>query len=204
MIRKNVVVLILLGLVFWAGAILGQQGGKVQDRESDLVEKKLKMREEMHRRLLDKLLHGVGSDQDMFSDMEKMMEEMMKESFSGFSSSLTISGDAQFKMEWSESKAGRTLEITPKDPEQQLDINISNGLITIQGKAKSEVGGAVTLSNFSNSLSVPSDCDASKVKMDHKDGKLLVQFPFLKTKEVEVKPKNRRIPIGPNDGDVSI
>ena len=199
-----VVLLLMFGAVFWAGAILGQQGNSPVDRETDLIEKRLKMREEMHRRMLDKLLHGIGPDQDMFSDMEKMMEEMMNESFSGFSSSLSISGDSQFKMEWVESKVGRTLKITPKNPEQQLDINVSNGMITIQGKGKSEAKGAVSYSNFSNSMSVPLDCDASKVKIDQKDGKIIVQFPYLKARPVNVKPKDNRVPIGPSEGDVSI
>lgn len=198
------VLLLMFGLVFWAGAILGQQGSSSQDREADLIEKKLKMRQEMHRRMLDKLLHGIGPDQGMFSDMEKMMEEMMSESFSGFSSSLAISGDSQFKMEWSESKAGRTLQITPNSPEQELDINVANGMITIQGKAKAESQGTVSYSNFSNSLSVPPDCDASRVKIDQKDGKLLVQFPYVKAKALEVKPKDRRTPVGPSESDVPI
>jgi HSP20 family molecular chaperone IbpA len=194
----------MFGLVFWAGAILGQQGSTSRDREAEQLEKKLKLRQEMHRRMLDKLLHGIGPDQDMFSDMEKMMEEMMNESLSGFSSSMAISGDSQFKMEWSESKTGRTLQITPKTPEQELDINVANGMITIQGKAKSESQGRVSYSNFSNSLSVPADCDASRVKIDQKEGKLLVQFPYLKAKAIEIKPKDNRTPVGPSEGDVSI
>jgi HSP20 family molecular chaperone IbpA len=201
-----VVLILMLGIVFWAGSILGQrlQGSPLEDRESDLVEKKIKMREEMHRRLIDKLLHGIGPDRDMFADMDKMMEEIMKDSFSGSSSSFSFGGDSQFKLEWHETKVGRTLEITPKNPEQELDINVANGMITIQGKSKDQSQGAVSYSNFSNSMNVPSDCDAEKVKIDHKDGKILVQLPFLKARPVDVRPKDNRTPIGPSENDVSI
>lgn len=199
-----VVLTIMIAVVFWAGTLLGQQGSRpVDDQTSDLMEKRLKMREEMHRRMMDKLLHGKGPDQDMFSDMEKMMEDLMSDSFTGFSS-LNMSSSSNFRMEWLESSAGRTLALTPKDPKQNLDINVSNGLIIIKGKSEEKTPHGVSVSNFTNSFNVPDDCDPSKVTIEQKEGKILVQFPFRKARAIDLKPKDERKPLKPSKSDVQI
>lgn len=202
--RMYVVLTLMFGLVFWAGTILGQQKSRpIDDNPSDLMEKRMKMREEMHRRMMEKLLNGFGPDQDMFSDMEKMMDDMLRDSFTGFSS-LSPSTSSNFSMEWSEDTQGRTLSITPKNPKENLDINVSNGLIIIKGKSETKSANGVAVSNFTNSFNVPEDCDPGKVKIDQKDGKILVQFPYWKAKPVDLKPKEDRKPIGPSEGDVQI
>lgn len=195
---------IMLFVVSWAGTLLGQQDTRpVDDQTSDSMQKRMKMREEMHRRMMDKLLNGVGSD-DLFSDMEKFMDEVMTDSFNGLNSFSRTTAQ-NYKLEWSESKKGRILAITPSNPEQQLDINISNGLIVIKGKAETKTPHGVSVSNFSNSFNVPGDCDPSKVKMDQKDGKILVEFPFRSVKAVDITPpKNDRKPLPPSEGDVQI
>jgi HSP20 family molecular chaperone IbpA len=195
--RMYVALFISAGIIFWAGSILGQQ------KKSDQMDDRLKLREEIHRRILDKMLRGVGTDQDMFSDMEEMMDKMMSESMSGFES-MGIGSVQNFQIDWSESVAGRTLLITPQNPDQQLDINVSNGFIVIKGKSeqKSQTGSSFT--QFSNSFNIPSDCDPGKVKMDQKDGKILVFLPFKNGLPKGSKPQEKRIPLPPSEGDVQI
>lgn len=159
-------------------------------------EKILKMREEMHRRMMEKLINGLGDDEALFKDMEQMMNDLMKDSFKGFDS--YAHRPHNFKSEWKESKEGRTLEITPNKPEQQLDINVANNMITIKGKTELKTANGTQVSNFTNSFSVPGDCEAGKMKMDLKNGKILVFFPFYKPTE------NKRKPLGPSDKDVTI
>lgn len=199
-----VVLAILFGVVFWAGTILGQRSTRPVDDQEDLIEKRMKMREEMHRRMIDKLLHGIGPDQDMFSDMEKMMDDIMSDSMSGLS--LTNSASINFSTDWQETKSGRTLAITPKDPGQNLDINVSNGFVTIKGKNERKTQNGVSYSNFSNSFNVPADCDDTKVKMEQKDGKILLHFPFrtARASTPEQKKEPERKPLPPSENDVQI
>ena len=188
----SVFLILIVGVFFWAGVILGQQSHRpVDDQPSDLLEKRFKMREEMHRRMMDKLLHGIGPDQDMFSDMEEMLTD-------------SVTGKSQFKMLWLENRSGRTLEITPQSPDQKLDIDITNGSINIKGKSETKSQSGVSYSQFSNSFNVPGDCDSSRVKMEQKDGKILIQFPYVQPKKVAPKPQKDRVPIRPSDNDVQI
>jgi HSP20 family molecular chaperone IbpA len=194
---------VVLGLIFlmvlYAGTLLGQKSRPVDDQITDSMEKRLKMREEMHRRMMEKLLKGVGPDQDMFKDMEQFLDEVMSDSFNGIDS-FTRTTAQNYQMVWNETKEGRTLVITPQSPSQQLDISVSNGLINIKGKSEQKSQHGVSVMNFSNSFNVPADCNAAKVKMDSKDGKIFVHFPFLKT---QTKKDGRR-PIGPTENDVQI
>lgn len=200
--RMYVVLTVMFVFVFYAGTLLGQQGSRPVDQDTDLMEKRLKMREEMHRRMLDKLINGVGPDQDLFQDMEQFMNDVMKDTFTGFDS--LSQKDDNYKMEWTESASGRTLNLTPKTPEQQLDINVSNGLIIIKGKVEEKRQNGIAVSNFTNSFNVPGDCDPGKVKISQDKGKILVAFPWRSAKPAEIKPKQDRKPIPPSKTDVPI
>jgi HSP20 family molecular chaperone IbpA len=183
---------IVLGLillpVLWIGSLLGQQDIRPIDDQAPIsFEKISKLREGMHLRM-----------------MEQLMDEMMTDSFRGLSS-FSTSRPKNYKLQWSESSEGRTLAITPKKPEQQLDINVMNGFISIKGKVENKTLHGTSISSFSNSFNVPGDCDSSQVKMLQKDGKILVYFPYLEVKAGEARPKKQeRIPIGPSDDDVQI
>lgn len=195
--RMYVVLGVLFLLVFSAGRLLGQQASKPVDDKIDPIEKRMRLREEMHRRMMDKLLRGIGPDEDMFSDMEKFMDEVMTDSFNGFES-FSRTTSQNYKLEWLESTAGRTLAITPKSKDQKLNIDVSNGLVIIKGTTEVKSAQGVALSNFTNSFNVPGDCDPGKVKMEEKDGKILVFFPFrTATKEI-------RKPVAPTGGEVQI
>lgn len=193
----------ILGLILWAGSLLGEQNRPVDDQVSESFEKRMKMREEMHRRMMEKLFKGMGPSEDLFSDMEEMMDEMMLNSFNGFGSFSRMTAQ-NYKVDWSESAQGRTLHITPQGPEQQLDISVSNGLIEIKGKNESKTAQGVSVSNFSNTFNVPGDCDPAKVKMEQKEGTIVMFFPYRKIKKVEIKPDSDRRPLPPSESDVQI
>lgn len=202
--RMYAVVTIIFVFMFGVGALLAQQPSRpVDDGPSDAMEKRLKMRAEMHRRMMEKLINGVGPDQDMFQDMEKFMEEIMADSFTGFDT-LTRPAVENYKMAWSESATGRTLNITPKTPEQQLDINVSNGLIIIKGKVEDKRPNGIAVSNFTNSFNIPGDCDPAKVKISQAQGKILVSFPWRTAKAKDIQPKQDLKPVPPSETDVPI
>jgi HSP20 family molecular chaperone IbpA len=197
------VLAILFVIVFWAGALLGQQGTRpVDDQQEAHVNRVLKLRMEMHRRMMEKLLNGTGPDQDMFGDMEEMMNDLMKDSF-GNSGAMGAGPSSNFKMEWVENATGRILAITPNNSKDQLDINVADSLITIKGKREQRTANGVSYANFSNSLTVPPDCDASKVKIDQKEGRILVQFSYLRAK-TKLPRKEERKPLQPSSSDVPI
>jgi HSP20 family molecular chaperone IbpA len=199
--RMYVVLGLMFVLVFGVGSLFGQR--PVDDEQMDSLKKRMRMREEMHRRMMEKLLKGKGSDQDLFSDMEKFMDEIMTDSFNGLSSFSRTTSE-NYKIDWTESKSGRTLVITPDSPDQKLDINVSNGFIEIKGKKEHKISNGTFYSNFANSFNVPGDCDATKVKMEQKDGKILMHFPYRVVKAVDIKPKEDRIPVAPSESDVQI
>jgi HSP20 family molecular chaperone IbpA len=167
----------------------------------DHLKRSMELREEMHRRMRDKILRGIGPDQDMFKDMEKLLEETMSESHSGFDS---IVPAANFSMEWLRSNGGRTLVVTPKNPQQQLDIDVKTHMITIKGKVENKSAGNSFVSSFSNTFSVPEDCDGDRVKIDQRDGKILVELPFRSVKQINVPKKEERKPLPPSGEEVTI
>lgn len=199
--KRMYVVLGLILLAFlWALSSMGQ---KSQDL-SEQMQKRLELREEMHRRMMDKLLRGIGPDQDLFKDMEQMFEESMSDSLINIDT--FRSNSSAFASEWVSDEKGRTLVITPKDAKQQLDIDVKGQLITIKGKSERSSQQGSFISSFSNSFSVPEDCDGTQVKMDQKDGKILVHFPFIMAQKFKSIPrqKDERTPLPPTQDGVEI
>lgn len=197
--------LILISLI-GAGTLLAQKISRPIDDKDDsaMMEKRLRMREEMHRRMMEKLLNGVGPDHGMFSDMESFLDEVMTDSFSG-SQSFSRRMARNYRMDWAENKEGRTLVITPKGPEQNLNIDVKEGLITISGVSETKTPNGTSKSSFTNTFNVPGDCDEKKVKIDQKEGKIHVSFPYKELKQVGIpKPQNDRKPIPKSYGDVQI
>ena len=186
-------------LVFWAFSSMGQ---KPSTSEFEQLQKRLQLREEMHRRMMDKLINGMGPDEDMFKDMERAFEEVFNDPSNSFKN---FAPRAQnFQAEWTETNTGRTLVITPKTPEQKLDINVNNNMVTIKGESETKTAQGISKMSFNNSFGVPGDVDAKKVTMDQKNGKILVQFPYLSVKSVTVPPRDERKPLPPNESDVAI
>lgn len=199
-----------LGIIFlvmvWALTVLGQKTSPMES-ERDALKRHLELREEIHKRMMGKLLHGIGPDEDLFKDLEQLMDDSMKDSFSHFDS---FTESKNFESQWVDSEEGKTLEITPQNKDQRLDINVENGLVTIKGKNEIKTAHGTSISSFSNSFSVPLECDASKVKMDQKGEKILVFFPYKNglprgSKPSEKSPpKSERVPIPVPDGALEI
>ena len=150
--------------------------------------------DEAHKRLRESLIHGFGDDDDIFKGIDQLMNDSFS-SGSGFDSL----AKKNYDMEWAETRSGRVLTIIPKDPKQQLDINVEKNLVTIKGKVETKTPQGTSSSSFSNAFSVPEDCDASKVQMSQKNGSIVMAFPYANT------PKEVRKPIKqPLKGDVQI
>ena len=122
----------------------------------------------------------------------------------GGASSFTYSiGQQNFETEWQESSQGRTLLITPQSKDQKLDINVEKEMVTIKGKNERKTPNGTSVSDFQNSFSIPQDCDSTKVKMDQKDGKIVMFFPWRVEKKI-VPKKDDRIPLPKEESDVTI
>lgn len=202
--RMYLTLAILLSLLLWAVTSFGQKN-KTSDPAIDSMQKRMQLREEMHRRMMNKLLHGIGPDEDLFKDLEQMLEESMTDSLQGLDSLDSIGAvTSNYQTEWQEDKKGRTLIVTPQNPDQQLDINVQNDVITIKGKKEIKTPQGSSVSSFANSFSVPGDCDPGKVKIRQDAGRILIELPYLAVKEVTLPKKPERTPIKPTEGDVTI
>lgn len=157
--------------------------------EADRVQKRMEMRAEMHRRMMDKIINGIGSDDDLFKDMEQMFEQSMQESMRDMQSlSLDLQGTEHFKSYWEETPAGKTFVIIPQTPGQKLDINVQNQMITIKGESELKSQMGIRTSQFTTSVSVPPECDDKKVKILQKDGKLMIELPYIQRRPIKGIP----------------
>jgi HSP20 family molecular chaperone IbpA len=177
---------------------LGQKlgGTRTQNSPQDQIRRHLELREEMHRRMREKILNGIGEDDDLFKGMEDMMNQAFSDPTMGAGLGLLDESSQPVIMDWTENKTGRTLIITPKDPSQKIDLDVKQEMITIKGENKSEHSA----SQFSNSFPVPHDCDGKKVKISGKDGKIMMEFPFRKLE----KQSDGRRPLPPSGEEISI
>jgi HSP20 family molecular chaperone IbpA len=196
---------VTLSLMFIAGLWLlisiGQQFSADAEEPFDHSKRRMELREEMHKRMRQKLLLGIGPDQNLFEGMDQLFEEVMKDSFSSLD---RFSGHSRnFTSEWLETQHGRTLILTPVQEGQQLDIDINAQMVTIKGRKEEKQGDSSFTSSFSNSFSVPSDVDGTKVKMSQKEGKIIIDFPFREIKEIK-KPLQERRPLAPTGNEVTI
>lgn len=193
-------------LFLWAAVSLGQKVFPDNDKnvtQFDRMKRRMELREEMHRRMMDKLINGIGPDQDLFKDME----EDFQDAFKGFDSFGGMSIGQSVDAVWEESASGRTLVITPKEKGQNLDIRVEKGAITIKGEVEQKTAHGSSKSSFNNMFAVPGDCDEAQVKIDQKADKILVHFPYLKDvskPKVVEPPKPERRPIPSGQGEVTI
>jgi HSP20 family molecular chaperone IbpA len=195
--RLWIILIIFFSLLIGALTSVAQ---KITDSDPDpaleRMKRRLQLRDEMHKRIRDKMIFGFGSDDNLFEGMEQSFGSLMGESRS------------QFESSWSEDKNGRILTITPKSKDQQLNIDVNESMITINGKVEEKTQTSSMMSSFSNSFSVPHDCDGNKVKMDHKDGKILIFLPFKTASSPTQSPGKptapERRPIAPSGDDITI
>lgn len=203
-IALTLILVVMIGAVVAIGQTVQTIPSNPQVRQPfDRAKRRMELREEMHRRMRAKLFHNQGPDQDLFGDMEKEIENAMSDSFADMEE--IKENFSNFKSEWSESKEGRVLTLTPQSPEQKLNIDVNATQITIKGDSVQKTATSSITSSFSNSFPVPGDCDGSKVKMSQKDGKIVMLLPFKEApKAVKVPAKEERRPLPPSAGDVEI
>jgi HSP20 family molecular chaperone IbpA len=185
--------------------ILTFSAGAFADQQADQIKRREEIREEVHQRIRDMLLNGKADDPDMFKDLEEELGSLMSDSFSGLNQ-LRGGNASNYKSEWLETKFGRTLAITPKDQNQKINIDVNATVITIKGETQQKTATSVYSSAFTNSFPVPDDCDGTRVKMNSKDGKLLIELPFKSLSDVKVpaKKKEERKALPPLPGAVEI
>lgn len=192
----GVIFLVMIGAVGALSQIITSPD-QTQREPFDRAKRRAELREEMHRRMRDKILHGIGPDQDLFKDMESDFQDV-------------AGGDpfravqSNFKSDWKESSTGRILVLTPQSKDQKLNIDVNATMITIKGESQQKSANSVISSSFSNSFPVPQDCDGTKVKMSEKDGNLLVELPFKAAKTVVAPAKEERKPLPRHAGDIEI
>lgn len=95
-------------------------------------------------------------------------------------------------LEWSETDAARILKVKIKMPKDQaLDIKIEKNQIKVSGKIKN----ANQMSQFSQAVSVPSDCDATQAKIEvDKEGYAQVILPKRMATKTKALPKTEPTP----------
>lgn len=200
--RMYVILTVFLLILLWAFSGLTQNRDPV-DPDIDRIRKSMELREELHRKMMENLLRGTHDD-SLFKDMEKLMEDTMRDSFGGSTSSFSYSfGPQNFETEWQEADGGRKLLITPQSKDQKLDISVEKEMVTIKGKSEKKTPNGVSISDFQNSFSIPQDVDSAKVKMDQKNGKIVMFFPWKSAKKVSPE-KDERVPLPKAQSDVTI
>lgn len=157
-------------------------------------------RAEFDRRLRERIFNNANVDSDRWvQEMESAMEELMQDSLRDIESLRRESDASGFgvrggtQLAWSEGKEGRTLTVTPANPEVQMDVQVLNGIITI----KTELTKGNSRSQSSSSQMVPGDCDGDLVKTEGKEGKLVLFFPW---KKADNSPKSLKT--GPRKIDI--
>lgn len=160
---------------------------------------------ELHRRLREQVLKGFQDHDEFVREMDQMMDQMMRDSFgpNGFGRMQDLAAGT-IATEWSESSRGRTLEISPASKDTKLDVQVKGGMIVIESETKTKHSQG----RFSQSQSIPQDCDPDGVEMESKDGKLLVHFPWNKSDKNTLKSKPKKSsPVSPqkkNRGPIDV
>ena len=165
-------------------------------------------RAELRQQMRERMLNGFGDDPERtMREMERMMDDLVRDSMreiqnlqmQGFSSGdpLSMGVRGGVMTEWTEDKDGRILTVSPDKPETKMDVQVLNGIVTI----KSEVTTPNSKNQFTRTQLVPGDCNGDRVRMDTKDGKLILHFPWKSS----VKPTEKdRKPLKPGDAKIDI
>jgi HSP20 family protein len=141
---------------------------------------------------------GLGS---LFREIERTFDDFSRRGplagFAGFGEGATAP-----KIDVSESKDG--LEVTAELPgvdEKDIDVTLSNGVLTIRGEKKTERDETDKSKNwhvierrygaFSRTVTLPYDPDSSKVEAKFEKGVLRVRLP----KPAEMTKKEKKIAI---------
>lgn len=161
----------------------------------------LQLNQEMQK-LLQQHLKGALSDEEI---NQLMNPQGFGNAFDSNPFEESPQSDSVF--EWSETDTNRLLKIKMKMPaDQALDIKIAKNQIKVSGTIKSANG----TSQFTRVVSVPSDCDATKARMEtDKEGYVLITLPkYISSttpkSKIRTAPKDERKPVDPTEQGLSI
>lgn len=162
-------------------------------------EERMQRYNQFHQKLREQMLKGF--DDKSLEEMNRMVDEMMDQSMRDFPSMGLSRFSSGLNLSWNERKDGRELIIIPKSKEEKLDVQVQNQLIMIkttrtEGNSHSE---------SSHAQNVPSDCDADQVKMEAREGGLVMFFPWKKgLTPRNVNPESERKPLKPKKKDIDV
>lgn len=167
------------------------------------IEEIMKAREEMLKALMD------GS---MSSDFDTRMEEIMKRfgSAGGFGSGFeAFDSPVVGEYDWMENEKEKILKIKVKQvKDKPLDIKIEKGMIKIKGDVETTQGQGKNVvkraMRFEKSFSLPNDIDQTNPLFENKGESLLIKFKKLAADKKIKKESSDRLPVDPDQNDLSI
>lgn len=219
--RLSFLILIMIGVFsfsFWLDAGEKAQAKKKQmtDEQQRFFSLKQKLFEDMQ------LFEKTFQDDADFLEVQKEIQRIIKEQMQmgdtlrprGFGNAFDqdffdqVAPQSGGDFEWAETDKARILKVKMKMPaDQPLDIKIAKNMIHISGTVKSANG----TSQFQQVVSVPSDCDGTKARIEtDKEGYAQIILPKRfasapKDKSIS-KPKDEdeRQPVSPTQQGLSI
>lgn len=167
------------------------------------------------------------SMRDMQEQVRKMMEEM-DSSFSG--GALKLFDDETMNQllresglfmeldhgqhEWIESEIERILVLKLElQKDAPVDIKIENGQIRVQAKIEKEVvnqtaygeSRSISVQQYARVFIVPEDCDVNSVKIENKEGEILIKFKKLQASAPSPTPTPKGLkPLKKDEDDLTI
>ena len=118
---------------------------------------------------------------------------------------------AQFKTQWDKGQDGRTLYIQTQSKEQKLDIKIENQMLEIKTAEEKKTENMQSVSQSTQLIAVPYDCDGNKARISQTDDGIKVFFPFTESVKIRQLKKSQkkgieseRIPVKPQNNEVDV
>lgn len=178
---KNLAVLILL-LIISAKFVHAQQSEDNAQRRIQEIQEEFRKFEEHKNKILQQFFDDKDGffNPDMDAQMEKVeqMFEQMQADQLGTNPNKFMRNSNSVSTHWLEKDGERVLVIVPQNPQSKLDIELNDGMVQISGSIKNESEGSQSLSQFSNSFSVPSELDFHKAKMEQQGSEIWIRFPY--------------------------
>jgi HSP20 family protein len=143
-----------------------------------------------------------AAEADPFRALQRRMDRLFDD-FAGDYTWPSVNGRGSLtpSIDVSETDKDMTIEAElPGVDEKDIDITLTDNLLTIKGEKKQETEEKKkdyhlterSYGSFSRSMTLPFDADPAKIKADFKDGVLMISLP----KPAEVKAKVKKIAIG--------
>ncbi len=221
--RLSFLILIVIGVFsfsFWLDAKEKAQAQKKQmtEEQQRFFSLKQKLFEDMQ--LFEKTFQDDADFLEVQKEIQRILQEQMQMGNTlrprGFGNAFDhdffeeVAPQSGGNIEWLENDKARILKVKMKMPaDQPLDIKIAKNMINISGTIKSANG----TSQFHQVVSVPSDCDGAKARIEtDKEGYAQIILPkrFASSFKDQTKPtstpksEEERQPVSPTQQGLSI